>query len=241
MSSFGVGLVSYNMTSKEINSLTLSFREENPEYMVVVDNSPLPKSRKEFEKSGWEYIHNPLNPGFGASHNLIFNKYGKTVDYHLVVNPDIVFSGKVISNLAEFLDATSDAGCVMPKIYYPNGRIQLLAKLLPAPQDWIIRRLPFKTIKNKINRRLELHCFDHESGTFKIPFASGCFLLLKTKVIADIGFFDERFFMYCEDSDLSRRLWENLSYPYYTSCVSVTHQYRKGSSTNFILFLTHEV
>ena len=57
---------------------------------------------------------------------------------------------------------------------------------------------------------------NYESGIFKAPFLSGCFLLFRSSVIDDIGFFDSRFFMYTEDIDISRRLWKNGTYPYFS-------------------------
>ena len=239
MSTFGVGLVAFNMKSSDIEGLSQSIATSSPEYQVVVDNSPSTKSRSKFEALGWTYIHNPKNPGFGASHNIIFNRFAKTADYHLIVNPDIIFSGNVISNLITFLDNNNQSGCVMPKVYYPDGRLQRLAKLLPSPMDWIARRLPFSTLKVRVNKRLELHKANYDSGVFKVPFVSGCFLLFRSTVINEIGFFDPRFFMYAEDTDLSRRLWVNGTYPYYYGQTSVVHGYAKGSSKSLKLLGTH--
>lgn len=239
MSSFGIGLVAYNMTPQDIKTLSNSIIPTNPIYQVVVDNSPNSNRKNVFEKYGWTYIHNPKNPGFGTSHNIIFEKYSKHSDYHLIVNPDISFSGNVILALINFLEKTPDAGCVMPKVYYPNGDIQRLAKLLPSPIDLIGRRLPFKFINSLINNRLELQHADYQSGCFKVPFVSGCFLLFRSRLIEDIGFFDTRYFMYMEDTDLSRRLCINHTWPYYYGVTSITHRFEKGSAKKLKLFKIH--
>jgi GT2 family glycosyltransferase len=241
MSTFGIGLVSYKMTISEIRDLSDSIVFGNPIYKVVVDNSPNSDLKIEFEKYGWEYLHNPINQGFGASHNIIFSKYSHMATYHLIVNPDIVFEGEVIGELVKFLDKNYDAGCVMPKIYYFNGRLQKLAKLLPGPFDLLIRRLPINFLKNKVNSHLELEVDNLKQNFFRVPFVSGCFLLFRSSVIAEIGFFDQRFFMYMEDLDLSRRLWESKFYPYYYGSVVVKHGYKKGSSINIRLFIIHIV
>lgn len=238
---YGVGLVSFNMAEQMIDDLNHSFKFENPVYKVVIDNSPLCTSREKFISLGWIYIHNPSNPGFGVSHNLIFEKFGHEADFHLIVNPDISFKGDVIGPLLDFLSSKEDAGCVMPKICYRNGKIQNLAKLLPSPFGLIIRRLPFRSLKTIYNKNFELHRADYESGIFKVPFVSGCFLLFKSKVIKKLGFFDPRFFMYTEDTDLSRRFWFGGYFPYYFGKVKVTHGYEKGSSKNFRLFYIHVV
>lgn len=239
MSTFGVGLVSYNMKSSEIHALSESLSFTRPKYQVVVDNSPTDESKEIFEAYNWTYIHNPENPGFGTSHNLIFDRFSSIADYHLVVNPDITFSSDVVSELICFLDKNKQAGCVMPKVYYPDGRIQRLAKLLPNPLDLVIRRLPFKLLKDHVNNRLELYQTNYETVIYEVPFVSGCFLLLRSRVIDEIGLFDTRYFMYTEDMDLSRRLWVNGTRPYYYGSTFVIHGYEKGSSKNFKLLKIH--
>jgi len=239
MSVFGVGLVAYKMKKSDIKALSVSLSYTNPVYKVVVDNSPNSESKEAFENLGWTYLHNPKNPGFGFSHNMIFNSYSKLADYHLIVNPDVTFTGNVVSELVHFLDQNEQAGCVMPKVYFPNGKIQRSAKLLPGPLDLIGRRLPLSILKNKVNRRLELQQANYETGIFKAPFLSGCFLLFRSRLIDDIGFFDSRFFMYMEDIDLSRRLWKNSTYPFFYSNISVIHREEKGSGQNIKLLMIH--
>jgi len=239
MGTFGVGLVSYKMIVSEIKDLSDSVGFYKPIYKVVVDNSPSADLKIEFEKYGWEYIHNPRNQGFGASHNIIFSKYSHLATYHLIVNPDIIFEGDVIGELVEFLEKYKDAGCVMPKINYFNGQIQKLAKLLPGPFDLLLRRLPFNFLKNKVNIQLELEVENFDHNIFRVPFVSGCFLLFRSSVINKIGFFDQRFFMYMEDLDLSRRLWKSEFFPYYCGSVFVKHGYKKGSAKNIRLLIIH--
>lgn len=239
MSTFGVGLVAYNMKPSDIEALSISLGFTKSKYQVVVDNSPTTKAKEIFESYKWTYIHNPSNPGFGVSHNLIFDKFSNNADYHLIVNPDITFSNDIVSELMSFLDKYQKAGCVMPKVYYPGGAIQRLAKLLPSPKDLLVRRLPFKSLKERVNQRLELHKANYESGTFQVPFVSGCFVLFRTRILNEIGFFDTRFFMYTEDTDLSRRLWVNGTRPYHYGKVFVTHGYEKGSSRNWKLLKIH--
>jgi len=234
-----VGLVAFQMSVTDIKNISMSLVAADPAYKVVVDNSPSDDSKLPFKELGWSYIHNPSNPGFGSSHNLIFELYSNQAEYHLIVNPDVLFTKEVIEELVAFLNNNQQAGCVMPKIYYPNGSIQRLAKLLPFPTDLIARRLPVEFIRNRVNHRLELHSANYNSGIFKVPFVSGCFLLFRSRVIEKVGFFDERFFMYFEDTDLSRRLWVHAAWPYYFGKTSVVHRYEKGSSKSLRLFIIH--
>ena len=239
MRSLGVGLVAFNISPDEILTLSESIGSFALTYKVVVDNSPVAKAKDLFEELEWIYFHNPKNPGFGASHNFIYENFAKTVEYHLIVNPDITFNEKVLEQLLGFMDSRPDAGFVMPRVHYPDGRIQRLAKLLPSPIDLLVRRLPFRLFMKWKNDRFELHDANYESGIFKVPFLSGCFLMFRVESLKNVGFFDERFFMYLEDIDLCRRLWAYGSFPYYYGLSFVVHGYARGSSKNFHLFLVH--
>jgi GT2 family glycosyltransferase len=239
MSTFGVGLVAYNMKPADVEALSASFNSETPVYKVVIDNSCLSTSEEIFTTLGWTYIHNPRNPGFGSSHNVIFKLFSHKADYHLIVNPDVTFGGAMISRLVHFLDENKNAGCVMPKVLYPDGTNQNLVKLLPSPLELILRRVPFAVVKNYINNRFVISHNDQSLETIMAPFLSGCFLMFRTTVINKIGFFDERFFMYMEDIDLCRRLWLNKTPPYYLSKAHVIHGYEKGSAKSVKLFYYH--
>ena len=184
-------------------------------YRVVIDNSPNEALKVLFEKNNWTYISNKNNPGFGVSHNNIIKEYSSRVKYHLVVNPDVYFNYDVTSILAKFMDETPDCGNVMPKILFPNNENQKFAKLLPSPYGWFLRRFAKNTnALKKYNYNFELQKLDN-NGVFKCPYLSGCFMFLRVKSLNEIGLFDERIFMYGEDTDLNRRLWISGNYPYY--------------------------
>ena len=73
-----------------------------------------------------------------------------------------------------------------------------------------------------------------------VPYLSGCFMLLRQSALIDIGLFDERFFMYPEDIDLTRRMaerYDTLFYPH----VSVIHEHGRESHKSFNMFVIHLV
>jgi hypothetical protein len=79
----------------------------------------------------------------------------------------------------------------------------------------------------------------HESGYDKImniPYLSGCFMYLRTETLKEIGFFDERIFMYIEDADLTRRIHREYKTLFYPDA-QIYHHYAKGSYRNFRLML----
>lgn len=178
------------------------------------------------------YLHNPSNPGFGTAHNIAIKKsiIGGS-KYHLVLNPDIYFDSSILEEMRNYMDKHLDTGLLMPKVLYPDGELQKLCKLLPTPLDLFARRfIPIKSIVDSINRKYELSFFNYKEVA-EIPFLSGCFMFLRTDVLKRDCLFDENFFMYLEDADLSRRISKISKIKYYPY-VNIYHEYQRGAHKN---------
>ena len=67
-----------------------------------------------------------------------------------------------------------------------------------------------------------------------VPFLSGCFMFLRTEALKKVGLFDEQFFLYTEDADLSRRIHKHYRTVYYPQ-VTIYHYHQRGSYRNFWL------
>lgn len=207
--------------------------------LYIIDNSPTNELENLIpQDSRLEYIFMNSNNGFGAGHNVILRHPEKMGKYHLVLNPDVSFALGTLEKLYDYMEHNLDVGNVMPKIIYPNGDLQYLCKLLPTPMDWIGRMfIPFKSIKRRINDRFEMRFADYESE-MNVPYLSGCFMFLRKSVIEEVGVFDEGIFMYGEDTDLNRRIYQKYRTMYYPE-VTIIHAFEKGSHKKFRLFWTH--
>ena len=74
------------------------------------------------------------------------------------------------------------------------------------------------------------------NGIMNVPFLSGCFMFLRNESLKQTGLFDERFFLYAEDTDLSRRIHECYQTLFYPE-VAITHIHARGSYKSFDLTL----
>ena len=211
--------------------------------IYLIDNSPTDiLSCLASLDSRIEYIFNNANLGFGKAHNIALRRsIEENIPYHLVLNPDVYFEGGVLEELYNFMESDPDVGLVMPKVLYPDGTLQYLCKLLPTPLDLFGRRFlnfgPFKKIVEKRNEIYELR-FTGYDKIMEVPYLSGCFMFIRTEVLKKVGLFDERFFMYLEDTDLSRRIHrvaKTVYYPY----VYIYHEYGKGSYKSLKLLYYH--
>lgn len=232
-------LVTYHTRPSDLIRLINCVLSSNISIFYIIDNSTNDSLREYTNISERiRYIHS-MNLGFGHGHNIAI-KLALTTNskYHVVINPDIYWTDKVIEELEKFMDDNPNCGQVMPKILYPNGNIQYLCKLLPTPMDLIGRRfLPFRGIQKKFDRKFELHEFGY-NRIMEIPLLSGCFMFLRTDVLRKVGMFDERYFMYAEDVDLCRRIGEVSNTMFFPN-VSVYHEYEKGSYKNKKLLKYH--
>ncbi len=194
---------------------------------------------QEKRNSGFRLVYMPHeNNGYGGGHNVAMrNAKEHGSEFHLVVNPDVWFGPEVIPAMVDYMRRHDDVGNIMPKVLYPNGSVQRLAKMLPSPMDMIGRFcLPDFMILRR-NTKFELR----QSGftkTMNVPFLSGCFMFLRTSILDTVGYFDERFFLYGEDVDFSRRIYQQYRNVYLTD-VSIYHTFTRGSRKSLRLMLIH--
>ena len=198
--------------------------------LYLVDNSPTDDLKTLVTDSRIDYIHNPSNPGFGASHNVAVKKaFELNSEYHLVLNPDIYFEKGTLEKLCEFMDSNLNVGHVMPKVTYPNGELQYLCKTNPTFFDLFARGFMPKFIKKIFQKRLDKYenkNHDYNSILYDIPYLSGCFMFLRTLKLKEVGFFDDKIFMYLEDADLTRRFLEVSRTAYFPEA-HVNHHFAK--------------
>lgn len=211
--------------------------------LYLVDNS---EERAEEGISGpWkdkrvQYIFQGKNTGYGRGHNVALRESVQDgIRYHLVMNADIVVRAEDIDRLCSFMESRPDVGQLMPKVVYPNGELQYLCKLLPTPMDVFGRRFLPQRWNEKRNARYELRSSGY-NRSMNVPYLSGCFMLLRTEAAQKAGLFDERYFMYPEDIDLTRTIHRHYMTLYYPE-VTIVHNHKKGSYHSMSLLWVHIV
>ena len=208
--------------------------------IYVIDNSP-DDSRKDFILSLSEkvvYHQGQGNVGYGAAHNIAIREaIRQDVKYHLVINPDIEFDEGVIEKMSTFMDNNPDAGQAIPKIILPNGEIQYACKLIPTPLDLLFRRFVSEKMNEKRANKFELR-FTGYNKVMNAPYHHGCFMFFRVSALKEIGIFDERFFMYPEDIDLTRRMHEQYR-TLFCPDVEIVHAHTAASRKNLKMFLIH--
>jgi GT2 family glycosyltransferase len=202
--------------------------------LTIIDNSPTDELRYLCSLPTLEYIFNGKNLGYGRAHNMALMKSLDYSLYHLVLNPDVYFEPDTLEKIFHFMEEHRQAGLAMPKVFSAEGQLQMLCKLLPTPMDLATRRFfPLDSWFKKMNSRYEMRTTGYDR-VMNVPFLSGCFMFLRTEAIKQVGLFDERYFLYAEDTDLSRRLHEQYQTLFFPGA-EIRHVHARGSYKDFWL------
>lgn len=238
MQSLTVSIVTYHTNLNELDKCISCLESDRISHIYIIDNG------KEDRISEWARnkpkisYHAANNPGFGAAHNIAIRKaIEKGAKYHLVLNSDVVFSPHVIDHLYEFMETNHTVGMIQPKILNSDGSRQYTSRRLPTPFDVFARRfLPLFLISKRNDKYLLKDLIATEPHN--VPYLQGSFMFIRTEALKDVGLFDERFFMYPEDIDLTRRIHRKWQTLYYPNC-ELTHYHRAESYKDFHMTKVH--
>ncbi len=252
-------IVTYNHTLNDIEQALLSLLQSDVSHIYIIDHSDEGNRhlKAELTAFGRKMIdcdtginkrcragrlsvtyHEHENIGYGGGHNVAI-RMAMTAGskYHIVVNPDVWFGQEVIPAMKEYMDNHEDVGQMMPKVLFPDGTIQRLCKLLPTPLDMFCRLCLPPFIIGRRTYRYELRKTEYAS-IMNVPYLSGCFMFMRLSALEKVGLFDENFFMYAEDIDMTRRIhrqYKTLLFPE----VCITHKFSRASRKSLKLLLIH--
>jgi hypothetical protein len=204
--------------------------------LYVVDNSTGPASAERLRElfPAIEVIRVQKNEGFGAAHNLVIKKTDSA--YHAIINPDITVKSDVLGELGAFFDANPDIGIACPATFFPDGRPQLLPKKNPTFKYLAASRLPCGWAEKA---RAHYTMEDEDLSRVRdVEFVTGCFMFARTGLLKRVGGFDERYFLYLEDADLTREI-RKYARAVYVPSIKVTHNWNRKSAQSIKYFLIH--
>jgi hypothetical protein len=237
-------IVTYNTSTEELRLCLESLYNNHVDYIYIVDNSPQNNLGTFLNslpfKDIIEYIPSHDNPGYGAAHNIAIRRaFTQSATYHLVINADVYFQATCLSQLTDYLNRHPETGQIQPRILSPDGSDQYSSRLLPSPLNLFGRRFLPKRLMQRINRRYLLVNRPLDTP-LNIPYHQGSFMLFRTDTLKQVGLFDERFFMYPEDIDITRRVHQYFTTIYFPT-VTITHAHHASSYHSFKMLRIHTV
>jgi len=209
---------------KNIENLNLQIKHE----IIVVDNNSkdnIVDILKEFFPTV-RFVQTNENRGMGAGNNVGI-KHAKG-EYILILNPDVVVFKNAIEELLKFISNKPQTAIVAPKLLNPNKTFQQSAYRFPNFTIPIFIRTGLGKFAKKKLEEYFMDDLDH-SVPHKIDWVRGSALMCRRNVLEKIKGFDERFFMYLEDTDLCRRVWQIGYEVWYVPNAKMIHYYFRES------------
>ena len=199
--------------------------------VIVVDNDSTDESlaylRPKFPEV--RFIENGANNGFGKACNRGLEE--ATGEYILFLNPDTIIAEDSFTKCIAFFQSHSQCGAMGVKMIDGGGSFLKESKrAFPSPLTSLFKLAGLAGLfpKSKLFSRYHLGHLSRDEN-HEVDVLAGAFLLTKKEVLQKVGSFDDAFFMYGEDVDLSYRIQKAGYKNYYFSGTTIIHF--KGEST----------
>jgi len=189
-----------------------------PHETIVVDNASQDGSagmvRERFPRAA--VLVSPNNAGYGAALNQAIRR--SRGDRLLFLNEDVEIRPGAIRTAVDFINSRSDAGIVGCRILDRNGETQRSCRSFPTPMNLLLESFYLDKLfpNHRWFGRPYLSHFRYDSVR-EVDVVLGAFMMVKRETVRDTGGFDERFFMYSDESDFCLRArragWKTLYCP----------------------------
>lgn len=220
-----ISVVTYNnmdTIQKCIDSLYQYSMKPDMRFFVI-DNGSIDGTKEWVERNYPDIclIQSPNNIGFGKAHNLVIPFLGE--GYHFIINPDIEIKEDVVTPIVQYMNENPEVHIVTPEIRNPDGSVQYLPKNNPTIRYLMLSKVPgFHHLRRQYTRQGE-----NMTVPTDIEFCTGCFFCIRSQTYKAVGGFDDRYFMYFEDADLSREIRKRGSRLIYYPSVNVCHAWKR--------------
>ena len=194
-------------SSTPLSSVAISLVDNSEDHNVNLDI--FGPYAEELDSLGVELklLQGQGNVGYGSAHNLVIRK--SDADYHLILNPDVAVKDDCLSAGIAYLETNEDVALASPYAENAMGQKQYLCKRYPSIFTFLVRGFVPTALRGIFRRRLalfEMRDLSEAASADDVTIASGCFMLCRTDKLNAIRGFDENYFLYFEDFDLSLRL-----------------------------------
>ncbi len=200
-------------------------------FEIIVVNNDTPEAGSEIAAAfGGQivFIQNPRNLGFAEANNIaILKAKGR---YVLLLNPDTVVGTDAIWRLYGFLEQNGDYGAAGPKIFLPDGSIQLEGgRNFPSLKYALWEIFLLRRVRPDEFGGYRLEKWDHDSNR-DVPCLLGAAIMVPRSLLGEIGTLDTSLPMYLEDIDLCYRIRLTGKRIHYLSDASIIHMSGQSSA-----------
>ena len=204
-------LVAYHPSPLEVEQLQACLAELPPEvgYAVVVNDHQPGEPVEQLAAGADLFLTNRDNPGYGRAVNRLVVRLGQLPPYIGVLNTDLSWQPGTFEQLLAWLHQHPQVNLAVPQILDEAGTPQKLCKHHPTVLGLFSRRFLPDWLKPRWLKRYDrwyVMADQNYQEVFEAPYLSGCCMLIRSEAFRRAGGFDERYFLYLEDADLTRSL-----------------------------------
>lgn len=188
---------------------------------------------KKYKNKHFKFILNSKNLGYGqGNHQGILKSKG---EYFLILNPDIELYKGNLDLMIRQMDEQKNIGILTPQLIYEDGTIQDVYRRFPSFLDFLIKRTVLRKLSFFQKRLHKYLMYDKNPEiTEDVDWVVGACVLIRRKMYDQIGGFDPRYFLFLEDTDLCRLMWEAKRRVVYFPKAKATHYHERLSDGGFI-------
>jgi len=149
----------------------------------------------------------------------------------LILNPDVQVTPGSVEALLRCAEAHPKAGIIAPRLFHPDGTLQLSSRRFYNATTLLLRRLPLGAISDR-SAAVRDHLmadWDHAS-TKPVDWVLGAALFVRRRAMRDVGLMDERYFLYFEDVDWCQRMWRHGFEVVYCAESRMVHEHQRASA-----------
>ncbi len=211
----------------------IATNEPNCKYEVmVVSNGNKAKHEKFIKDFGdnqkFKFILNSGNLGYGqGNHQGILQAKG---EYILVLNPDVELYRGNLDLMISKMDKEKNIGVLAPQLIYEDGTVQDVYRRFPSVVDFLIKRTFLRKLPVFKQRMYKYLMYDkNPEFVSDVDWVVGACILIRRSMYDEIGGFDNRYFLFLEDTDLCREMWEHKYRVVYFAQAKATHYHERLS------------
>lgn len=229
--------VAYHPSRLEVQQLQDCLSQLSPQvgYAVVVNDHQPGEPVDELAACADLFFTNTDNPGYGRAINRLVMRFGQLPPYIGVLNTDLSWQPGTFEQLLGWLQQHPQVNLAVPQILDEYDTCQKLCKHHPTVLGLLSRRFLPSWLKPAWLKRYDRWYVmaDHNyQDVFDVPYLSGCCMLIRSEAFRRIGGFDERYFLYLEDADLTRSL-ARFGRCVHLPVAAVIHGWGRGNYRNF--------
>tara|TARA_B100001939_G_C16892669_1_gene596158 strand:- start:454 stop:1278 length:825 start_codon:yes stop_codon:yes gene_type:complete len=237
--------VSYHTSVDEVNSLRscLLNLPSNIRYAVVVNDYILNEPIDALQKDAAYFIKSSTNLGYGKAINKLIFGLKSLPEFIGIMNTDLYWDTSTFPFILKWMTSNKHVSLLVPRILNKDGQTQFLCKQNPTILGMVSRRFIPTFIKPRFLKLYDswytMRDYDYNS-IFDVPYLSGCCMVARSSCFVDCGGFDDSYFLYLEDADLTRLMSSKgkcIHFPF----ASVTHRWGRGNYLSFRLMLVNVI